>query len=181
MAAAVADELDAPLDVLVVRKIGAPFNPELGVGAIAFGGGVVYNEPLLASLGLTEESLEATKTREQAELARRESAYRGDRPQPVIAGKTIILVDDGVATGATMYAAAMAIRELAPAQLLVAVPTCSVEAKAWLEEVVDEVIALATPEPYIAVGAWYRYFPQLEDSEVVETLSGRHSREETRV
>jgi len=180
VAAAVAEALDAPLDVLVVRKIGAPFNPELAVGAIALGGIAVFNESLIASLRLTEESLESVRKKEQKELERRELAYRGNRSQPAIEGTTVFLVDDGIATGATMYAAAQAVRKLGPERLIVAVPTCSVEARHWLLEVADEVIALAVPDPYIAVGVWYQRFEQLDDVEVVEILDRARNTEDSR-
>ena len=117
VAGEVAAALDAPLDVLVVRKIGAPFNPELALGAIAFGGVTVYNEQLLAELGLEESELDGVRRREQAELERRERAYRAERPMPDLAGKTVVIVDDGMATGATMHAAVTATRALHPKRI----------------------------------------------------------------
>jgi predicted phosphoribosyltransferase len=166
----VAAALEAPLDVLVVRKIGAPFNPELALGAIAFGGVTVYNESLLRELGLDAADLEGVRSREQAELTRRERAYRGDRPMPSLAGKTVVLVDDGIATGATMHAAVTATRALQPKRIVVAVPTSAVDSVTRLEGVADRVIALATPEPYFGVGAWYEEFHQLDDEEVLRCL-----------
>ena len=176
----VALALDAPLDVIIVRKLGAPFNPELAVGGIALGGITAYNERLLADLGLDAAALEPIRKRETAELKRRERAYRGDRGPPPIAGRTAILVDDGVATGATMVAAVTAVRQMDPAELIVAVPTCSVEASHRLRKVADRVIALSMPEPYIAVGAWYQFFDQVSDAEVVDFLA-RHSHRSTPV
>ena len=166
----VAAALHAPLDVLVVRKIGAPFNPELALGAIAFGGVTVYNEQLLAELGIEEAELDGVRRREQAELERRERAYRGERPPPDLEGKTVVLVDDGVATGATMHAAVTATRALHPRRVVVAVPTSARDSYARLAEVADRVVALATPEPYFGVGAWYEEFHQLTDEEVVRCL-----------
>jgi putative phosphoribosyl transferase len=177
VAAEVAELLEAPLDILVVRKLGAPFNSELAVGGIAFGGVTVYNRDLLRQLGLDEESLESTRERELEELQRREEAYRGARPPPDLEGKTVIIVDDGVATGATMHAAAMAARRLKPRQIVIAVPTSSVDAVHRLRAVADEVVALATPEPYMAVGAWFERFEQLTDAEVIEYLEQARQRQ----
>jgi putative phosphoribosyl transferase len=178
VAHAVAAALGAPLDVLAVRKLGAPANPELAVGAIASGGVTVYNEPILRYLGLTEADLNRTREREQSELGRRERAYRGDRPFPSLKGKTVILVDDGMATGATMRAAVDAVRCLEPASIIVAVPSASDEAAALLQRHTDEVVALSIPDPYVAVSTSYLHFPQVEDSEVVELLSSAWSLEE---
>jgi putative phosphoribosyl transferase len=173
----VAIALDAPLDIVVVRKIGARFNPELALGAVAFGGVTVYNEALLRDLGLVEEDLEDIRSRERAELERRERAYRGARPMPDLVGKTVVLVDDGIATGATMLAAVSAIRALHPKRLIVAVPTSAVDSATRLEGVADRVVALATPEPYFGVGAWYEEFHQLGDAEVVRCLEAAAARE----
>lgn len=166
----VAAALKAPLDVLIVRKLGAPFNPELAVGGIALGGVTVYNEDLLYQLGLSESALEDIRERELEELKRREKIYRGDKSPPAVEGKTVVLVDDGVATGASMYAAAKAVKSMQPARLIVAVPTSSVDAVERLKTIADEVVALATPEPYIAVGAWFVQFDQLTDEEVLRAL-----------
>ena len=171
VACEVAAALDAPVDVLVVRKLGAPFNPELGVGAIAFGGVTVYNEQLLADLDLDEDMLEPIREREQAELERRERAYRGGKPLPDLQDKTVIIVDDGIATGATMHAAVLAARKLRPRQIIVAVPTSAADSVARLQKVADRVVAIATPEPYFGVGAWYSEFPQLTDQEVLDWLT----------
>jgi predicted phosphoribosyltransferase len=156
---------------LIVRKLGAPFNPELALGAIAYGGVTVYNDELLEQLNLDETDLDAIRARELEELERRERTYRADRPPLAVAGATVIVVDDGMATGATMHAAVVATRALAPARIIVAVPTAAIDAVERLERVADQVVTLATPEPYFGVGAWYSVFPQLTDEEVVEALA----------
>jgi putative phosphoribosyl transferase len=171
VACEVAAALDAPVDALVVRKLGAPFNRELAAGAVAFGGVTVYNDELLEMLGLSERDLDATRRDELAELERRERAYRGDAAPPAIANRTIILVDDGMATGATMHAAVLATKALKARRVIVAVPTSARDTVRRLERVADEVVALETPEPYYAVGAWYASFPQLRDDEVVAALA----------
>ena len=170
VACEVAAALGAPVDVLVVRKLGAPFNPELALGAIAFGGVTVYNDQLFAQLDLDEHELAPIREREGLELARRERAYRGAQPPPAVEGKTVIIVDDGIATGATMHAAVLATRQLQPREIIVAVPTSATDSVSRLEEVADRVVALSTPEPYYCVGAWYSEFPQLSDDDVVTCL-----------
>jgi putative phosphoribosyl transferase len=175
----VAAALRAPLHLLIVRKLGAPSNPELAVGAIAFGGVTVYNEALLETLGLDEESMRAIRLAEQEELRRRERAYRAGRPPPDVARRTAVLVDDGVATGATMEAAVRATRALDPLRIIVAVPTCARDSLERLETVADRVVALATPDPYFGVGAWYADFAQLADDEALGYLE-RGRRLETR-
>ena len=176
VACEVAAALDAPVDVLVVRKLGAPFNPELALGAIAYGGVAVYNEDLLTQLGLDEGALDPVLARETKELERREREYRRGRPPIAVEGATVVIVDDGMATGATMHAAVVATRALAPACVVVAVPTAAVDAVQRLERVADQVVALATPEPYFGVGAWYSHFPQLSDQEVVAALGAAEKR-----
>jgi predicted phosphoribosyltransferase len=163
--------LHAPVDALVVRKLGAPFNPELALGAIAFGGVTVYNEDLLTQFGLREEDLAPIRARELEELRRRERVYRGGRSPFAVAGATVVIVDDGMATGATMHAAVAATRSLEPKRVVVAVPTAAVDAVERLERVADRVVALATPEPYYGVGAWYSDFRQVTDAEVVAALA----------
>jgi predicted phosphoribosyltransferase len=170
IACAVGEALDAPVEALVVRKLGAPFNPELALGAIAFGGVTVYNRDLLARIGMKEHELEPVRRRELEELERREKAYRRQRSALDLAGKTAIIVDDGIATGATMHAAVLAARALNPARIVAAAPTGAADSVALLEAVADRVVTLATPEPYYGVGAWYDSFPQLTDSEVIEAL-----------
>lgn len=170
VACEVAECLGARVDVLVVRKLGAPFNPELALGAVAFGGVTVYNEDLLAAVGYTVEQLAPVLARELTELRRRESAYRADAPPLDVEGKTLVIVDDGMATGATMHAAVAAARALHAAQIVVATPTAAVDAVGRLAAVADRVVALEQPEPYYGVGAWYAHFPQLTDAEVLAAL-----------
>lgn len=168
--------LRAPVDALIVRKLGAPFNPELALGAIAYGGVTVYNDSLLSELGLDETVLDPVRARELAELERRERVYRPGRAPPAVAGATVVIVDDGMATGATMHAAVAATRALEPARIIVAVPTAAIDAVERLERVADQVVTLATPEPYFGVGAWYADFPQLTDHEVVAALTAASKR-----
>jgi len=167
----IAKALDAELDTLVVRKLGAPFQPELAVGAIASGGIKVLNEDVLnRASGLNESVLEKIIEREKLELARRERAYRGDREHFPLAGRNVVLVDDGMATGATMRAAALAVRSQRPAKLIVAVPTASQDALEMIEALADEVICLEAPPHFYAVGEWYRHFGQTTDDEVRRLL-----------
>lgn len=170
VAAEVARALDAELDVLVVRKVGVPGQPELAAGAIASGGVQVLSERVMTMAGLDEEDLQPVVEREQAELERREQAYRGDRAPLDVSGRTVVLVDDGMATGSTMLAAVQAVRKLGAARIIVAVPTASDEAAADLGREADEVVCLDTPSPYMAVGYWYRNFGQTSDGEVRELL-----------
>jgi putative phosphoribosyl transferase len=174
----IASAIDAPLDVLTVRKLGTPGQPELAMGAIASGGVRVMNEDVLRLSGVGEEEVEAVARRELVELARREQVYRGDRKPLEIAGKVVILVDDGVATGATMKAAVAALRQVDPAKIIVAVPHSAEETCAELRRKADEVVCLATPWPYMAVGRWYENFTQVSDVEVAELLEAAN---ETRV
>jgi predicted phosphoribosyltransferase len=167
----VAAAIGSELDVLLVRKLGAPFNPELAVGAVASGGLTVYNDELLDMLGLDESELEPIRRRELAELERRERKYRGRRSAPSLAGKAVLLVDDGIATGATMEAAVRAARASGAAMVVVAVPTTSRDAAERLGRIADRIIALSAPEPYMSVGSWYQSFPQLSDADVVAALS----------
>src|SRR3954467_14388492 len=148
----VARALGAPLDVFVVRKLGVPGYEELAMGAVATGGVRVLNDQIVNRLGIPQHIIDAVATREQQELARRERLYRGGRPPPDVRGRTVILVDDGLATGATMRAAVMALRQLRPARLVVAVPTAAPETCEALRAEVDEVICAITPEPFYAVG-----------------------------
>ena len=180
MAFEVAKALDAPMDVMVVRKLGAPFSPELALGAIASGGVTIYNQRLLDQLGLSEQDLGPVREREQAELARREQEYRGDRPFPDVKDKAVILVDDGMATGATMEAAIAAIRLLGPASVIVAVPSAARDSVARLAGTADKVVVLSTPEPYLAVGAWFQRFGQVSEREVERLLSASATGEKRR-
>lgn len=167
----VAAALRAPLDVFVVRKLGAPRWPELAVGALASGGGVVLNDEVVRALQLDESQLQEITDKEAEELARRERAYRGDRPPLEPAGKTVILVDDGVATGASMTAAIKAIRAADPAEIVVAVPVAPPSAHDPLAHLADDVVIAATPTAFMAVGEYYYDFRQTSDDEVRELLA----------
>jgi predicted phosphoribosyltransferase len=166
-----ADALGAPLDVLVVRKLGVPGHRELAMGAIASGGLIVLDEGIVNRLRIPEELIRRAIADELRELERRESAYRGERESPQLDGKTVILVDDGLATGATMRAAALAVRERNPACVIVAVPVAAAETCRRLRADVDVVVCAQTPEPFYAVGVWYDDFSQTSDEEVREVLA----------
>jgi putative phosphoribosyl transferase len=162
----VARGLGAPLDVFVVRKLGVPGHEELAMGAIASGGARVINETVLRRARISGEALAAVTAREEDEVARRERLYRGERPPPDVEGRTVILVDDGLATGATMRAAVEALRARGAARIVVAAPVGSADTCAAQEAVADEVVCLETPEPFVAVGFWYVDFGQVPDEEV---------------
>jgi erythromycin esterase-like protein/predicted phosphoribosyltransferase len=170
----IARELDAPLDVFVVRKLGVPGHEEYALGAIASGGTRVLNRPVIEALGLPAEWIEAIDAKERRELERRERAYRGDWPPPDVAGRTVILVDDGLATGSTMRAAVEALREDEPARIVIAVPVADPAVCAELRTQVDDAVCLVTPRPLGAVGAWYEDFSQTSDDEVRELLRRSH-------
>lgn len=172
VAAAIAAEINAPLDVFIVRKLGAPGQPELAFGAVAGSGVRVLNDDIVVWLGLTEQTIEEITARERAEMARREMVYRRGRAARSLTGKTVILVDDGLATGATMLAAVQALKEFMPAYLVVAVPVAPAAIRAALENAVDRVVCLATPEPFYGVGDWYADFEQITDDEVCAMLTG---------
>ncbi|WP_245777388.1 phosphoribosyltransferase [Marinobacter pelagius] len=165
-----AEALHAPLDLMLVRKLGSPGQQELAMGAIASGGVRVLNEELVSYLHVSEETLEKVAVREQKELERRERAYRGDRPWPEILGKCVILVDDGVATGATMRVAIKALRKQNPKEVVVAVPVAPPDTIEVLRREADDVVCLAMPEPFTAIGLWYVNFSQVSDEEVTEQL-----------
>lgn len=171
VAAEVAGALGAPLDVLVVRKLGAPGNPELAMGAIASGGIRVLNPSVLRLRGISDAEVERVAAQEQAELERRERAFRGERPPLELSLRAVVLVDDGLATGATLRAAVEAVRTTAPARVVVAVPVGSPQAVALLEAVADEVVCLHAPAGFTAVGAYYEDFTQTS-SEQVRALLG---------
>lgn len=167
----IAMALRAPLDTIVVRKLGVPSHPELAFGAIASGGVRVINEDVVASVpGLDDKTMERIASRESAELRRREQACRLDRAYPELEGKDVVLVDDGLATGATMLAAAQAVRSKTPASLVVAVPVGSTFAIARVSAIVDRVICLESPASFYAVGQFYADFGQTTDGEVRELL-----------
>jgi putative phosphoribosyl transferase len=166
VASEVAQALAAPLDVFIVRKLGVPQHAEYAMGAIASGGLRVLNEDVVRGLGISEAAINEVAAREQRELERREQLYRGDRPRPQIRGRTVIVIDDGLATGDTMRAALRALRRLQPGRLIAAVPVAPAETCAALRTEADDVVCLRTPEPFHAVGLWYRNFPQTEDEEV---------------
>ncbi len=167
----VAQVLAAPLDVFLARKLGVPGHEELAMGAVASGGVRVLNHDVVDRLGIAPEEIDAVVAREVAELARREQLYRGGRPPPEVDGRTVILVDDGLATGATMRAAIAALRQLGPARIVVAVPTAARDICAELKNQADDVICYMTPEPFFAVGRWYEDFGQTTDQEVGALLA----------
>jgi predicted phosphoribosyltransferase len=167
----VARALNAPLDVFLVRKLGVPGHEELAMGAVATGGVRVLNEDVVRSLGIPEYVIEEIAKQEQRELAWRERLYRDDRLPPNIRGRIVILVDDGLATGATMRAAIEALRQQQPARIVVAVPTASPQSCEELKAEVDDVICAITPEPFYAVGLWYQDFSQTTDEEVRDLLA----------
>src|SRR5262245_5640659 len=166
----VARALRAPLDVFLVRKLGLPGRPELAMGAIASGGFRVLNEEVVRGLRIPKEVINAVSADEQKELERRERLYRGVCPPPEVRGRTVILVDDGLATGSTMRAAVGALRQQRPAQIVVAVPIGAPETCEEFEKEADKVICAVTPEPFYSVGLWYGDFSQTTDEEVRELL-----------
>ena len=166
VAVEVAQALDAELDVFVVRKLGAPGQPELALGAVASSGVQVLNDALISRIGVSEAELEKVAEGERQELQRREQLYRGERAAPNIKGRTVVLVDDGLATGASMRAAVAAVRQAEPAKLVVAVPVAAPDTCEALSEEVDKVVCVATPTPFYGVGRWYTDFRQVTDDEV---------------
>ena len=168
----VARALGAELDVLIVRKIGAPGHEELGIGAVVDGDPprLVINAPVAEMVGASQAYIEQEKARQLAEIARRKRAYRGDRPDPRVAGRTVIIVDDGIATGGTVRAALSALRAMRPARLVLAVPVAPADSLAELEPECDEIVCLERPDFFVAVGGYYDDFTQTEDAEVVRLL-----------
>ena len=167
----VATRLKAPLDVFLVRKLGVPGHPELAMGAIAEGGVEVLSEDLIQDLRIPPELVQEVAIRERVELERRDVLYRGGRKAPVVRGRTVILVDDGLATGSSMQAAVLALRQHAPARIVVAVPVGASDSCDRLRRVADQVVCVSTPEPFNAVGQWYDEFSQTTDDEVRRLLA----------
>ena len=162
--------LNVPLDIFLVRKLGLPGHSELAMGAIASGGVRVLNPDVVDMLNVPPQVIERVAKQEQHELERREREYRQGRPPPDVGGKTVILIDDGLATGATMRAAAQALRQLSPARIVVAVPVSAASTCQEFAQEVDEIVCVITPEPFHAVGLWYEDFEQTTDDEVRDLL-----------
>jgi predicted phosphoribosyltransferase len=168
----VARSLDAPFDVYVVRKLGAPHQPELGIGAIAPGGVLVLDQETIRMLGITRGEIDRVVEQERAEMDRRLQRFRGDRPFPDLKDRTVILVDDGLATGVTAYAAVRALREMQPRKIVLAVPVCAAQTARVLSDEVAELVCINAPPDFGAVGIWYKNFEQTTDDEVVRLLAG---------
>src|SRR5262245_4763542 len=166
----VAQALNAPLDILLVRKLGVPSHVELGMGAIASGGVYVINQGIVRSLGISASEIKEVTARERQELERRERVYRGGRPGPDVRGRTVILVDDGLATGTTMRAAIALLRKQHVARIIVAVPVSSPSTCQEMNAEADEVVCVRMPEPFFAIGMRYERFPQISDKEVRDLL-----------
>ena len=174
VASEVATALSAPLDVFIVRKLGVPGHEEFALGAIASGGTVFFNEPVMTQLRLSRISVQHVIEKEQEELLRREHLYRGSRPFPNLKEKTVILIDDGIATGATMRAAIEALRKHKPASIVIAVPVAAYSTCEELAPLVEKIICPLRPIEFYAVGLWYENFPQTSDNEVIELLKKSH-------
>ncbi|MGQ0562669.1 MAG: phosphoribosyltransferase [Gemmatimonadota bacterium] len=171
----VANAIGAPLDVFVVRKLGLPGHEELAMGAIASGGVRLLNEEVVGMYHVSDRDLERVTRQEQQELERREKQYRGEQPFPGLEGKTVVIVDDGLATGSTMRAAVEALRKRGAARIVVAVPVAAPETCEALATVADEIVCAETPEPFYAVGLWYEDFSQTSDEEVHDILERRRA------
>ena len=167
----VATALDVPLDVFVVRKLGLPWHEELAMGALASGGVRILDDDLIRVARVSTEDIERVTAAEQIELERRERRYRGDRPFPDLTGKTVLLVDDGLATGSTMRAAVAALRQEVPRSIVVAVPVAAPATCDAFRDIADDIVCAVTPEPFRAVGLWYDDFSQTTDAEVHELLA----------
>jgi len=174
VACEVAQKLHAALDVFVVRKLGLPGHEELAMGAIATGGIRVINHQVVESMGIPADVMDAVARREQIELERREHLYREGRPAANVRGRTVLLVDDGIATGSTMYAAISALRQMGASRIVVAAPTGSSETLRQMSREADEVIAVISPEEFRSVGQWYEDFTQTTDDEVRLCLAKAH-------
>lgn len=171
VASCVAEALSAPLDICVVRKLGVPGHEEYAFGAIASGGARVMNRDVIERLGISPHTIESVVAQEELELHRRETAYRGARRFPILTAETVIVVDDGAATGASMRAAVVALRELGPRRIIVAVPVASRQAVHLLKAVADDCVCIIEPEPFYGVGMWYRDFSETSDDEVRALLA----------
>ena len=167
----IARALQAPLDIFIARKLGAPGRRELGIGAVAQGGVRVLNERIVQALGVREEYIERVTAKETAEIERRLRLLRGDRPEPEVRGRTVILVDDGLATGVTAWAAILALSWQAPRRLVLAVPVCASQTIETIRSEVDELICLKVPSDLMAIGFWYLNFEQVPDEEVIKLLN----------
>lgn len=176
----VAIKLHAPLDVLIVRKIGAPFNPEYGIGAMSEDFHPLFNPAAMLSEGYYKEEIERIVAEEKLELQRRINNYRGGRPLPRVVGKTVILIDDGVATGITAAAAAKFLKNVGAQQVIIAAPVCPQGNDPLLEKYSDQIICLQRPPMFSAVGQWYRIFNQVSDAEVLTTLEEFHPSQDER-
>ena len=166
----VAKALNAPLDVFLVRKLGVPGREELAMGALASGGICVLNEDVISTLRISDQVINRVREQEQRELIRRERLYRDDRPAPEVSGCVVMLIDDGLATGASMRSAAIALRQRGPDRLVIAVPVACPSACFDLRGEVDEIVCALTPEPFYGVGYWYENFSQTSDQEVYDLL-----------
>ena len=172
----IAKALEAPLDVYITRKIGAPHNPELAIGAVASDGTLLIDHQLVRRLGVSQEYVDQESERQKQEITRRVAEYRGDRPGLELAGKAVILVDDGVATGATTLATVRAIKSQQPSELILAVPVGPQDSIESLRQEVDQIVCLHAPEVFWAVGAFYNIFDQTSDEEVKTLLEGARGR-----
>jgi putative phosphoribosyl transferase len=166
----IAQAINAPLDLMLVRKLGTPRQEELAMGAIAMGGVRVMNADIVSALHISDAAIEEEAEKEQQELDHRQQVYRGDRPLPELKGKCILLVDDGIATGATVRVAIQALRKQQPARIVVVTPVAPPDTVELLRGEADEVVCLATPEPFMAISMWYQQFPQTSDEEVKALL-----------
>jgi len=158
------------MDILLVRKLGVPWHKELAMGAISLGDVIVFNKDIVEMENITEEAIQAVIEKEKAELNRRNQQYRGEKPLPDIKNKTIILTDDGIATGATLRAGIAALRELEPAKIVVAVPIAPASVYHDIGDEADEIIICETPTPFYGIGMWYHQFPQLDDQDVIDLI-----------
>jgi predicted phosphoribosyltransferase len=175
----IAVALHAPLDVVVARKLGAPGQPELGIGAIAPGGVLIFDAEAVRALGISDDQLRRIAEVEAVEMERRLRRFRGDRPPLALEDRTVILVDDGLATGVTAYAAVLSVRKAEPKRIVLAAPVCASQTAAMLRSQVDDLVCVKAPRDLGAVGLWYRHFDQTTDEEVGELLASaeRQTRE----